>query len=56
MHLAGSSGDDFDNRIMPEMAARTLLASPLAAKIHLGLIVLQEAQLINTYIACQVRQ
>jgi hypothetical protein len=44
MHLAGSSGDDFDNRIMPEMAARTLLASPLAAKNPLAFAVLQEAQ------------
>src|SRR3972149_4002767 len=46
MHFAGSSDDDFDNRIMPEMAARTSPFAPPAAKIPLGLIVLQEAHLL----------
>jgi hypothetical protein len=45
MHFAGSSDDDFDNRIMPEMAARTSPFPPPAAKIPLGLIVLQEARM-----------
>jgi len=43
MHLAGSNDVDFDTHIMPEMAARTSFFPPPAAKIHLGLIVLQEA-------------
>jgi hypothetical protein len=43
--LAGSSDDDFDNLIMPEMAARTSPFAPPAAKIPLALIVLQEARM-----------
>jgi hypothetical protein len=46
MHFAGSSDDDFDNLIMPEMAARTSPFAPPAEKIPLGLIVLQEAHVI----------
>jgi len=56
MHFAGSSDDDFDNRIMPEMAARTSPFPPPAAKIPLGLIVLQEAHMSPDFFQLQTAQ